>query len=148
VRPWRTSVEKITAKVTNSSSSRAGKSAGRASAAASETEPRMPAQPRIVRWRQPARRARWLSRRSSARIAQALTCTQASRQPITTSETTTAVTSSAPSGSPERPSTIRGSCRPISTNSSALSRKIRISHTEEPVSRMRTVEISGERQPT
>ena len=69
VSPCSTSVAKITPKVMNSSWSRAGKSAGSASAAASETAPRMPAQPTTTRPRQLPRRATWLARRSSARIA-------------------------------------------------------------------------------
>ena len=54
--------------------SRSGKSAplsvwsGSASAAASETAPRIPAQPPTNRCCQVARRARWASRRSIARI--------------------------------------------------------------------------------
>lgn len=41
---------------------------GIASAAASETEPRIPLQEPTIRVRQSERRARWLSRRSSVRI--------------------------------------------------------------------------------
>ena len=68
VSPCSTSVTKITANVRKMSRSRCWKSNGSASAAASETAPRMPAQPTIVRPCQLPRRARCDSRRSIARI--------------------------------------------------------------------------------
>ena len=68
------SVAKITPKVRKISRSRSGKGAppcvvsGSASAAASETAPRIPAHATTKRRAGPTRRSRWLGRRSMARI--------------------------------------------------------------------------------
>ena len=60
---------------------------GIASAAASDTDPRIPAQPMTIRSCQRERRARWDSRRSSARMANGVVSTQSSRTPITAAAT-------------------------------------------------------------
>ncbi len=58
----------MTAKVSSRIRSRCGKSGSSASAAASETDPRMPHQPMTTRVCHGARRSTWDSRRSSARM--------------------------------------------------------------------------------
>ncbi len=60
---------------------------GRASAAASETEPRMPAHPFTVRTRQLDRRSRWLARRSRVRMTETMTCIHTSRVTTTAAHT-------------------------------------------------------------
>lgn len=93
VRPWTTRVKTITAKVRKMSRSRSGNGVpasvlkGRASAAASETEPRMPAHPFTVRTRQLARRSRWLTRRSRLRMIEVATCSHTSRVRTTAAHT-------------------------------------------------------------
>ena len=54
---------------------------------------------------------------------------QISRVAITTRLIATHHHSSSPAGCPDSPSMISGSCSPMSTNSSALSRKVTISQT-------------------
>lgn len=82
MRPWTTSVKTITVKVRKMTRSRSGNGdplsvvKGRASAAASETEPRIPAHPFTVRRRQLARRSRWLARRSRLRMSTVTRCVQ------------------------------------------------------------------------
>ena len=83
----------------------------------------------IIRLCQVERRSRCDSRRSSARITKTADWLQISRVTMTTRLTTTHHHSSSPTGWPESPSTMSGSCSPISTKSSALSRKVRISQT-------------------
>ena len=53
-----------------------------------------------------------------------------------------------PVGSPASPSRMSGSCNPISTNSSALSRNTSVSQTAKPCNRMLAVEMRGARQPS
>ena len=120
---------KITAKVSSRIRLRCGKSGTRASAAASETDPRMPHQLMIIRLCQVERRSRCDSRRSSARMTKTAVWLQISRVTMTTRLTATHHHSSSPAGWPDSPSRMSGSCSPISTNSSALSRNVRISHT-------------------
>ena len=120
---------KITANVRKRTTSRCGKSAGSASAAASDTEPRMPDHAAIMRGRQPWRRSRCCGRRSSARTRYGVVFTHAIRVRITARLTAAAWPSSVHGDSPESPSRISGSCSPISTNSSALSRKTSVSQT-------------------
>ena len=67
---------------------------------------------------------------------------------ITVALTAAAQPSSVPAGSSLRPSRIVGSCSPMRTNSSALRRNMRISHTALPVRRIDAVEISGAFQPS
>ena len=75
-------------------------------------------------------------------------CAHTSRVRITAALTATAHSSSSPAGRALSPSRIDGSCSPISTNSSALSRKTSVSQTAKPWIRMRAVEIRGARQPS
>ena len=118
-----------------------------ASAAASDTEPRMPDHATIIRVRQPARRA-CSGRRSSARMTNGVVCSQAMRVRITARLTATDWPMSVRADCPARPSRMSGSCRPMSTNSSALSRNTSVSHTAKPCRRMLALEIRGACQPT
>jgi hypothetical protein len=143
VNPCTTSVVRITANVISRTTSRWGNSGASASAAASDTDPRIPDQPTIRRVRQPARRSRCCGRRSSARMTKTEVFSQAIRVSVTVTLIATACPISASADWPARPSRIKGSCRPMSTNSSALSRNTSVSQTAKPCRRMLALEIRG-----
>ena len=96
VRPCPTTVTRISAKVMNWISSRPGSGSpasvlrGSASAAASETAPRIPAQLPTTRKRQLARRARCDSRRSSVRTRKVTMKFHRKRAAITVAQTAAA----------------------------------------------------------
>ena len=107
----------------------------------------MPDQPTTIRMRQSPRRSRCCGRRSSARI----TNVEALIHAIRVSVTVTLIAIAWPisvSAEPSSPSRISGSCSPISTNRSALSRNTSVSHTAKPCRRIDALEICGARQPT
>ena len=103
---------------------------GMASAAASDTEPRMPAQPTTSRSRRRAPRALAPRAGRSPGSGTATVNSQASRTPITTD-----AHEQRPRGSARRRCGPRGcrapsgSCRPTSRNRTAFSRNVRISQT-------------------
>ena len=69
------------------------------------------------------------------------------RVPITTPETAAAVPSRNAGDSPESPSRIAGSCRPIRTNRIALSRKVRSDQSAKPCWRTAGDAIPGAHHP-
>ena len=151
VSPCSTSVAKITANVRKMIRSRCGKSAASASAAASETAPRMPAQPidRSARCQVAAARAHATRAGRARGSTNTIVCCQTSRV-STTAALTAARVAEQRRRSRRRSSASRiaGSCRPISTNRNALSRNCSSSHMPKPCSRVAGEAIFGACQPT
>src|SRR5581483_520359 len=148
VRPWPTSVTTMTVKVITRTASRAGtgdplgRVAGTASAAASETTPRMPAHDRttISAGRSGGRRRRSRSHPAMPPIHSARTAMSA---PLTASPAPTSASSAARSSARAVPAI----WSPIRTNTNPFRRKISISQTARPASRTSELIMVDARRP-
>ena len=138
VSPWNTSVPRITQNVRNTIRFRCASGCppcvvnGKASAAASETAPRIPDHDTTSEWESGGVGSRSRMRRDTHRGRYELTGIHKMRVMTTVPVTSSASTTSVPFDVPGSAATMCGNWRPTSANSSALMTNVRISHTPAP----------------